>query len=110
MGHAFTDKRTREYERAIRDGYLGGKFEGAIGISIEFGMPIPKSESKKRKSLMLADIIHHTKKSDVDNMVKAVTDALNGIAYDDDSQIVYLYARKKYAAEPHVFCKICEVE
>ena len=36
-------------------------------------------------------------KPDLDNMVKAVGDAMNGIAYSDDSQIVSLKARKVYA-------------
>lgn len=109
-GHSFTDKKTREYEATLRELYKGGKMEGAVAMWIEFGMPVPKSASKKNKSKMLADTIHHTKKPDTDNMVKAVTDALNGVAYDDDSQIICISARKRYAAEPHVLVKIYEVE
>lgn len=37
---------------------------------------------------------------DVDNLVKLVLDALNGLAYDDDAQVVEVTARKFYAAEP----------
>lgn len=39
---------------------------------------------------------HHTKKPDVDNCVKAVLDAMNGIVWIDDAQIVSLLARKEY--------------
>ena len=43
------------------------------------------------------------------NCVKAVTDALNGYAYTDDSHIVVLRSEKVYAAEPFVKIKIWEV-
>lgn len=37
-----------------------------------------------------------TARPDIDNLVKAVTDALNGILWKDDSQIVSLSAEKRY--------------
>ena len=43
-----------------------------------------------------------TKKPDADNVIKIITDALNGIAYDDDRQIVALMFEKFYAEIPHV--------
>ena len=109
-GHAYTPPKTHFYEKGLRELYAGEKFEGAIGISFVFGMPIPKSTSKRTREKMLNGEIHHCKKGDLDNLVKAATDALNGLAYDDDSQIVYLYAKKRYADEPYVYVKIWEVE
>jgi Holliday junction resolvase RusA-like endonuclease len=41
----------------------------------------------------------HTKKPDVDNCVKSVLDALNGIVWEDDAQIVSLLARKEYEVD-----------
>lgn len=110
-GHAFTDKKTRDYEKTIREGYIGGKFEGPIGVSLTFGMPIPKSTSKRNREKMIEKkLLPCVKIKDVDNCMKSVLDALNGIAYEDDSQIVYLMGRKVYAAEPHVYIKIWEFE
>lgn len=43
-----------------------------------------------------------TIKPDIDNIVKSCFDALNGIAYPDDSQIVSIFAYKEYALEPSV--------
>ena len=38
----------------------------------------------------------YTKKPDADNLAKAILDALNGVAYPDDAQIVKLTVRKRY--------------
>ena len=38
----------------------------------------------------------YTKKPDADNLAKAILDALNGVAYPDDAQIVTLTVRKRY--------------
>lgn len=41
-------------------------------------------------------------KPDTDNIIKAVLDALNGLAYEDDSEVVSVTAKKYYSAEPRV--------
>lgn len=63
--------------------------EGALKMRLDFLMPRPKSLSKK--------VCFHVKRPDLDNCIKAVKDALHGICYKDDSQIVELHAYKKYA-------------
>ena len=59
----------------------------------------PKSTSKKKAQQMLAGELHVMKKPDIDNIVKVVADALNGVAYKDDIQIVFVAAKKAYSAE-----------
>ena len=44
---------------------------------------------------------------DVDNFLKAVMDALNGIAYHDDSQVVQAIATKNFG-EPKIFIELEE--
>jgi len=39
---------------------------------------------------------YHTKRPDIDNLAKAVKDALKGIIYADDSQIVEAHLYKQY--------------
>ena len=85
-----------------------GKFEKkdtAIAMHIDFFFKIPKSWSKAKK----ADIPHHISKPDVDNLIKSIKDALNGIAYKDDSQVVQVFARKQYADEDGVLIQIKEI-
>jgi Holliday junction resolvase RusA-like endonuclease len=52
--------------------------------------------------MMLARKMRPVTKPDVDNLAKSVLDAINGVAYKDDNQIVDLVARKVYADIPFV--------
>lgn len=51
---------------------------------------------------MVSGNIRPTKKPDCDNIAKIILDALNGIAYHDDSQVIELSVSKHYAEEPRV--------
>lgn len=64
--------------------------------------PIPESDSLTIRAKKLAGIIRPTIKPDFDNVVKIVADALNKIAYYDDSQIVDSITRKFYSDNPRV--------
>jgi Holliday junction resolvase RusA-like endonuclease len=104
-GHAYTPNETLEYEEKVRNYYVATTsdyYEGAIRIELTFYMPIPKSASKKNKRLMVENVIKHVKKPDTDNMVKALLDSINKIAYKDDSQITQLISRKRYATDGNV--------
>lgn len=104
-GHAYTPQKTSEYEEKIRNYYVSkvsDYYEDAIRIELTFYMPIPKSASKKNKSLMVDNTIKHVKKPDTDNMVKALLDSINKVAYKDDSQITQLIAKKRYASDENV--------
>lgn len=76
-------------------------FEKGIPIAVELiaRFEPANSESKKRKSLMVSNMIRYTKKPDIDNIAKAALDALNGLAWHDDSQVVSLLVRKRYCSE-----------
>ena len=114
FGKAYTPKKTRDYEKKISDYFSShlnvGTFNKDVPIVVNliFGMPIPKSTSKKRVKVMLEGAIKPTKKPDIDNMQKAVLDALNGLAWEDDSQIVKVTAEKEYAVNPYVHLYVHE--
>lgn len=98
-GHTYTPKQTAEYEALIRRMYklAGGKmFKGAVHISILMLYPIPKNTPKLKAQQMLQGYILPAKKPDGDNVEKAVADALNGIAYEDDSYIIKANWEKRY--------------
>lgn len=69
--------------------------EGPITLKLDFMMLRPKSLSNQVK--------YHVKRPDIDNLTKSILDALNGICWRDDSQIVMLRATKNYAPDPGVF-------
>ena len=104
-GHAVTPEKTRKYEKLIRDSWEHGIVEGKnIMVDIEFRIPIPQSYSKKKKAEL--EWTPHNKKPDLDNLVKAVLDALNGVAFEDDSLISDINASKTYAEEPGVYIMV----
>ena len=104
-GHAVTPEKTRKYEKLIRDSWEHGIVDGKyLVIAMIFTMPIPQSYSNKKKKELEGK--PHTKKPDLDNLVKAVLDALNGVAFEDDSRICSISAVKLYGTEPCVFVKM----
>lgn len=97
---AYTPQKTADYERTIKLAYLRhNKYMSlkALKVKIYIYKGIPKSASKKDKSAMLEGRIMCAKKPDVDNVVKVVLDALNGVAYKDDTQVTQLALIRKYA-------------
>lgn len=106
----YTPKKTKDYELLVRAEYQrqsGAWFgESALAVHIAAYFPIPQSKPKTIRVKMLAGEIRPTVKSDSDNIAKAVLDALNGIAYKDDSQVVSLFVEKWYNPEPAVIVKI----
>ena len=103
----FTDKKSAAYKRAIGwaiTPLLKEPFRGAVHLDLDFVFPIPKSWSKAKKM----NPPPHTSRPDRDNLEKAIGDALNGIAWDDDAQICDGNVRKRYGTEPGIFIKIKE--
>lgn len=70
-----------------------------VAVSIEAYFKIPKSTPKKKAEDMKNWLILPTKKPDADNIAKVICDALNGVAWHDDSQVVSLEVNKFYTAE-----------
>lgn len=99
-----TPEATANYENWIKTCYINARqerFSDGIPIKasiVAFFEP-PKSTSKKQRQEMLAGRLMPTKKPDIDNIAKVVLDALNGLAYKDDTQVVTLELQKLYAEE-----------
>lgn len=80
-------------------------FEGAVGVSAVFYVCRPKSHFGTgrnagclRKSAPAYPV---TKRAgDLDKLARAVLDALTGVAYRDDSQVIELRLSKLYAEGP----------
>ncbi len=101
----YKDPKSRAYEGSIARvaaSYMGDRppLTGALSVSLWFKMPIPVSLSKRLKAAMAAGEVPHVKVPDCSNLAKAVEDALNGIAWVDDCQIVRLFVTKAYSDKP----------
>lgn len=103
-GRVFTHTpyETKAFENEVAALYLtrakGLKFEAhePLQVRIEFYMQHPKSFTKKKIQAIEDGLLKHTVKPDLDNLTKALLDALNDIAWHDDAQIVDLQIRKEY--------------
>lgn len=98
-----TPAKTREYEKRIGWAWKaahGPMYEGPVEISITVFLKVPKSYPKKTREAMLQGEILPTRTPDISNVLKSAEDALNKIAYHDDSQIAQVYAFRYYAEEP----------
>ena len=115
-GFAYTPEKTVLYENLIKQSFQMANTKKeyydneplAMFITAYFG--IPKSMSKKDRDKITHHALFPTKKPDADNIAKVVCDALNGIVYHDDTQIVDLNVQKRYTTdEPKVTVEIYEV-
>lgn len=116
FAHAYTPKRTKDFEDAIRFEFMASNCEKMpvydkdipLQAEMTFAFGVPKSYTKKKREACLKGNVMHTKKPDTDNVVKSVLDALTDAAFVDDSQIVKVTAEKIYAEEPYVEVVIYE--
>jgi Holliday junction resolvase RusA-like endonuclease len=105
----FTDTKTRSEKQAVAAWALeaGAKIiEGPVSVTLTAYLRIPKSATKKARAAMLAGAERPTKKPDGDNLAKLALDALNGVCWRDDAQVVDLTVRKFWSDEPRLVVEI----
>lgn len=112
--HAYENKKITMYKRMVAatyQSYFGAvkPTEKAIAVDVVFYRPIQKSLSKREHARRVNGEHLPVVKPDVDNYVKAVLDALNGVAFQDDSQIIKLKAQKLYSENPRTEIEITEI-
>lgn len=103
----FTPKKTAIYEGVIAmvaNAAMFGRplIEGPVMVELRIVMAVPQSKSKKWKAQALAGEVFPTKKPDMDNVIKAIYDGLNGVVWKDDVQVVDAFVRKRYGEVPGV--------
>ena len=72
--------------------------EGAIEIKLNFIYQKPKTVKRDLP----------TKPPDLDKVIRSCLDALSGVAYVDDGQVVSIVATKRYGAVPGVEIEITD--
>ena len=111
---SYTPEKTATYENLVKVEFQRQCprqpiIETPVTLKIRCFYGLAMRDSKKKKAAKLAGAIRPTKKPDIDNCIKIIADALNGLAYVDDTQIVGVTAEKYYAEIPHVDVEIEEV-
>lgn len=98
--NAFRKLETKETKKLL---------ESPLKVKLFIYRSIPTSDSKKLKTQKQNNDVLPTVKPDIDNVFKAVTDALNGIIWQDDRQIVNAEIAKRYSSIPRVEIEIEEI-
>lgn len=75
--------------------------EAPLSMELTFHLPRPQSLPKR--------ILYHVKRPDCSNLLKGVEDALRGIVYRDDSQLVRVTVEKIYSNSPGVEIRVAHV-
>ena len=111
----YTDKQTLTYEALIATfakQAMGGTepLKTPLSVFLYVRLPIPQSYSKKRREACLNGSELPCKKPDIDNIAKTYLDAMNGIIFVDDTQVIDLHVKKLYAAEAGVDVMVMEAQ
>ena len=110
---SYTPKKTANFETLVAGAAeyhrpKSGLLTGPIWLDIVIYRSIPKSMSKRKAALAEAGEIRPATRPDGDNYEKAVCDALSGLIWKDDGQIVDCRWQKYYSVTPRVVVAITE--
>jgi len=111
----YTPQKTKDYQKKVAtiaviesDNYFTS--DEPLVATILCYYPIPKSMPKYKRKMIEEGTLYPIVKPDIDNVAKAILDALNGVIYKDDNQIVELHIKKLYSDNPRVVVKIEGIE
>jgi Holliday junction resolvase RusA-like endonuclease len=98
-GRTYTPLKTQEWENTVGLTAIQHKptelWTGPIACGLVFQLPKPLKHPKKK-------ILRHIVKPDLDNVIKAILDAMEGIIFKGDQQIYRLYTEKIFFADTEV--------
>jgi Holliday junction resolvase RusA-like endonuclease len=113
-GHTYTPQSTVDYENLIKQSFLLSPdrprtpLNCPVAISVDVFHQIPANASRGRTVALLK--AYPMVKPDLDNVIKAVLDALNGLAYIDDKQVIRIDAKRYYSVNARVDVQIEVIE
>lgn len=99
QGHAFTPKATVTFESTVRElaaRELATPYVGPVALTVTAVFEPARSWSRKKREAAMGT--PHIQRPDMDNVVKAIQDGLNRVAFGDDSQIADLRATKLWGS------------
>lgn len=107
----YSDPKTASFEGSLKlaaSEAMRGRapLEGPLRVAVFAFFAIPASWSKKKQQAAHDRVLRPTGKPDWDNVAKTA-DALNGIVWRDDAQIVDGFVRKYYSRRPALVFEVC---
>lgn len=115
IARLYTPKKTEDYENLIKlfasPVIMTGQplLDGPICLDLVLYFQIPTSWTKVRKERAVNDLERPTVTPDVDNCLKIWGDALNGLVWHDDKQIVEAKVTKFYSHDPRAQATISRI-
>lgn len=111
--HNYPDPETEKAEAVLKEAaalFMRGRSptENPVALLVHVFRPIPESWSKRDHHDAERGVLMPTARPDGDNYLKLVQDALNGVVYKDDSQIVDARVIKRYDAKPAIRIEVRE--
>jgi Holliday junction resolvase RusA-like endonuclease len=111
----YTDKQTLTYEAMIATfakQAMGGTepLKTPVSVFLYVRLPVPQSYPKKRREGCLSGLEKPCKKPDIDNIAKTYLDAMNGVIFVDDTQVIDLHVKKLYSVVAGVDVMVMEAQ
>jgi Holliday junction resolvase RusA-like endonuclease len=108
----YPDPETKSYEGMLRQvGALAMRsrnpLAGALRVRVTAHMSVPTSWPERKKAAAFAGYVRPTVRPDWENIAKTL-DALTGVVWIDDKQIVSGVIEKFYAAKPQLVVDVWE--
>lgn len=107
-GSVYTPKETVSFERVVGQYAMAAGIpliaEGGVRLIVTAVFEPAQSWSKKKRAAHLWG--PHTQKPDLDNIVKAVKDGLERIAYANDSQVAETISRKMWGSSAETIIEV----
>lgn len=109
FGNTYTPKKTREFEQQCGEAAKASMLRrdrsrcenGWVAVHVTSYIQIPKSLPKKKQREMEGRRHHEKENPDVDNLLKAVLDGIQGVVMRNDSQVAEIFASKWWSMTPH---------
>lgn len=111
---AYTPEKTASYENLVKmvasHAMLGRHpIEGPVSLDLTLLVTPPASWSKKKIDAAIGGNVLPTSKPDIDNVLKAICDAMNGVVFCDDKQVCNARVEKRYAGVAEARVKVVAV-
>jgi Holliday junction resolvase RusA-like endonuclease len=115
--HSFTPAKTADFKNQVRLEFHCAypnfiPVSGPISMNLKIYMPIPQSMTKRERAIAESDetALPHIKKPDGKNIRWGIEDALEGLAFVNDSQVCKYSDSKTYSPRPRVEISISQIQ